>query len=154
MSPSLNTRPSPKIRDSRGRSNRYSRNNRLSTRTGFMITCPRCRQKVDRQALQCPYCQNPLKAHGHPGMTLHQAIDGGYLCDSCVYHADDTCTFPQRPRALTCTLYKDMNRVEEAISPLPVNRSLRLWCARNKGLILLAVLILGSIGLAFINSRR
>jgi Double zinc ribbon len=55
----------------------------------FMITCPRCQQEVDSQALQCPYCRNLLKAYGHPGMTLHQAIDGQSLCDRCVYNADD-----------------------------------------------------------------
>lgn len=119
-----------------------------------MITCPRCQRNVDSQALQCPYCGNVLKAHGHPGMTLHQSIDGRYLCDTCVYHTDDSCTFPVRPRALTCTLYRDTNRVEEIIPPLPLDRRLQHWAGRNKGLLLLLVLILGSIGLAFIGSRR
>jgi hypothetical protein len=119
-----------------------------------MITCPRCQQKVDSQALQCPYCRNLLKAHGHPGMTLHQAIDGQSLCDRCVYHADDTCTFPQRPHALTCTLYKDIHRLEESIPPLPLDRSLQRWAARNKGLLFLAILLLGTIAYTFINSRR
>jgi len=119
-----------------------------------MITCPRCQHKVDSQALQCPYCANILKAYGHPGMTLHQAVTGEFLCQTCLYHGDDSCNFPQRPYATSCTLYKNSQIIAEKIPPLPLPRVLKNWCLRHKGLLLLLTMILGSITLAFINSRR
>lgn len=120
----------------------------------IMITCPRCQHKVDSQALQCPYCFNIFKAYGHPGMTLHQAVTGEFLCQTCLYHGDDSCNFPQRPYATSCTLYKNSQIIAEKIPPLPLSRVFKNWCLRNKGLLLLLTLILGSIALAFINSRR
>jgi hypothetical protein len=119
-----------------------------------MLTCPRCHQNVDRQAIECPYCRTLLKAHGHPGMTLHQAIEGAFLCPTCAYHVDDSCTFPQRPQAITCTLYKNIQRAEEVIPPLPLSRVIQDWVFRHKGLLLLLAVMIGSIALAFINSRR
>ncbi|QQE65070.1 hypothetical protein GFS31_17550 [Leptolyngbya sp. BL0902] len=56
--------------------------------------------------VHCPRCQLVLKAHGHPGIPLHRALDGEPLCATCRYHADDSCNFPQRPQAQTCTLYR------------------------------------------------
>jgi hypothetical protein len=85
-----------------------------------MITCPRCQHKVDSQALRCPYCANILKAYGHPGMTLHQAVTGEFLCQTCLYHGDDSCNFPQRPYATSCTLYKNSQIIAEKIPPLPL----------------------------------
>jgi hypothetical protein len=120
-----------------------------------MITCPRCQQKIDSQALQCPYCSNILKAYGHPGMTLHQAVvKGEFLCQTCLYHIDDSCNFPQRPYATSCTLYRNNQTIVEKIPPLPLNRVIKNWCLRNKGLLLLLTIILGSVAIAFINSRR
>lgn len=75
-----------------------------------MPTCPRCHQTVDSQAIACPYCRTALKAHGHPGIPLYRASGETYLCDSCTYHEDDTCNFPQRPYAEECTLYHDRNQ--------------------------------------------
>ena len=74
-----------------------------------MPSCPRCRQSVDSQAINCPYCRTPLKAHGHPGIPLYRAEGEAYLCDSCAYHADDSCNYPQRPYAQECTLYQNLN---------------------------------------------
>lgn len=71
-----------------------------------MSYCPRCQQSVDSQAIACPHCRNLLKAHGHPGIPLYRASGQAFLCQSCHYHLDDSCTFPQRPFARECTLYR------------------------------------------------
>ncbi|WP_448574175.1 zinc ribbon domain-containing protein [Trichothermofontia sp.] len=70
-----------------------------------MSDCPTCHQPVPTQAIACPHCQTSLKAFGHPGIPLYRTETDAYLCQSCVYEADDTCTFPQRPYAQECTLY-------------------------------------------------
>jgi hypothetical protein len=59
-----------------------------------MPECPRCYQRVDSQAVACPYCKFDLKAFGHPGIPLHRASQDSYLCTTCLYHQDDTCNFP------------------------------------------------------------
>lgn len=61
--------------------------------------CPRCHQSIDSQAVACPYCRIEIKAFGHPGIPLHRAEGTSFLCNSCTYHADDSCNFPQRPYA-------------------------------------------------------
>lgn len=86
-----------------------------------MPTCPRCRQTVDSQAIACPYCRTALKAYGHPGIPLYRAEQGTYLCESCTYHADDTCNFPQRPYAEECTMYHDVTQ------PLVIERRSPSW---------------------------
>ena len=101
-----------------------------------MPNCPRCHQSVSSQVLTCPHCGTILKAYGHPGITLHQAVEETPLCESCSYHADDTCTFPQRPYAQECTLYNDVNQPEVNIKQIYVPRrslveKIRLWCQRN-----------------------
>lgn len=73
-----------------------------------MSDCPRCQQALDAQAITCPHCGLVLKAYGHPGIPLYRAHGGTYLCQTCVYHEDDTCNFPQRPFAKECTLYTDI----------------------------------------------
>ncbi|WP_008318465.1 zinc ribbon domain-containing protein [Leptolyngbya sp. PCC 6406] len=73
-----------------------------------MPSCPRCQTPVQTVAIQCPHCGLLLKAHGHPGIPLHQTLGSQYLCADCAYHADDSCTFPQRPQATTCTLYQSV----------------------------------------------
>lgn len=78
-----------------------------------MPTCPRCQTLVPAEAVQCPQCRLTLKAHGHPGIPLHQATGTTYLCGDCVYHQDDTCTFPQRPQATSCTLYVSEQGIAE-----------------------------------------
>ncbi len=77
-----------------------------------MSTCPRCQQSVRPTDLTCGICGEVLKAHGHPGMPLHRAVAGEFLCATCVYHADDSCSFPQRPQALSCTLYRNSQQAE------------------------------------------
>ena len=117
-----------------------------------MPTCPKCQKSVDAQALNCPNCDNPLKAFGHPGMPLYQSTDGTSLCDRCTYHLDDTCNFPKRPHAKTCTLFHDA-----AVPLVPETsvaktqfgwRGVKNWLYRHRGLIAIALLILISVLLA------
>ncbi len=70
-----------------------------------MQTCPQCQQAVKETAIVCPHCRTELKAFGHPGIDLHRTRGDRYLCETCAYLADDSCTFPQRPYAKECTMY-------------------------------------------------
>lgn len=108
--------------------------------------CPRCQQQVDSQAVTCPNCRTELKAFGHPGVPLHRAIGDRYLCDTCTYHLDDSCTYPQRPLAKECTLYDNWEEREQervAASRKPTwDEQLRSWCDRNQGLLLMVGLFM------------
>ncbi|MGK7874426.1 MAG: zinc ribbon domain-containing protein [Xenococcaceae cyanobacterium] len=120
-----------------------------------MSNCTRCHQPIDAQAVICPHCGNVLKAYGHPGIPLHQATGDTFLCDSCTYHEDDTCTFPQRPYAKTCTLYQDKSQpstTELSTSSYQYTRmrAVKAWCQRNKGLLILLGLIFISFLIALI----
>ena len=110
-----------------------------------MANCPRCRQSVDAQAVSCPYCRTPLKAYGHPGIPLHRATGEEYLCDSCTYHADDSCTFPQRPYAIECTLYQNIHQKQLQAQQLDKNSksaiALKNWLRRNSFWLLLVALL-------------
>ena len=118
------------------------------------MNCPKCDLSVDSQAIKCPHCNNPLKAFGHPGIPLYQAESGTYLCDRCYYHHDDSCNYPQRPYAETCTMFHDAN--EPLVLETPQYRSpgglvgFKLWCDRNKGLLLICGVIAISIALVVI----
>lgn len=113
-----------------------------------MPACPRCQQFVDAQALACPTCRLTLKAHGHPGIDLFRAEGEEYLCQSCTYHEDDTCNFPQRPYARECTLYR--NRSAEATIAYKPSRqfALKSWLRRNTTLLIIVGLILISLLIA------
>ena len=116
-----------------------------------MPNCPRCHQLVKSQAIICPHCQMELKAYGHPGITLHRATGDVPLCDSCIYHEDDTCTFPKRPYAKECTLYQD-RAVKDLYQKPQQNSSLslRLWLQRNLIWLVLVGLIVVSFILALL----
>ncbi len=111
-----------------------------------MSDCPRCHRPVQPRAIACPYCKTPLKAYGHPGIPLHRASGDAVLCDRCTYHADDTCTFPQRPHAKECTLFHDLDQpltgmVAESRGT-DWSRTLNSWLRQNAvwlGLIALLV---------------
>lgn len=114
-----------------------------------MPSCPKCHQPVDSQAVICPHCKNTLKAFGHPGIPLYQAEDDRYLCDRCTYHWDDSCNFPQRPYAKSCTLFHDaatplVVQVEPPASQLGW-RGIKNRLYRDRGVIAIALLILGSV---------
>lgn len=110
-----------------------------------MPHCPHCHQSVSAQAIACPHCKTLLKAHGHPGIPLHRAVGEVSLCQTCLYHADDTCNFPQRPDARECTLYRNQS---EALKPTHMPTSIgRNWFRRNNawlfllGLVAIALLL-------------
>jgi hypothetical protein len=99
-----------------------------------MNLCPQCRYSVASGVAQCPRCGLALQAYGHPGLPISYAQEGVPLCLSCVYHADDSCTFPHRPEALDCVLYRD-HTPESEIDPRAgrLGRSGRLWGSRMGG---------------------
>lgn len=115
-----------------------------------MPNCPHCHQPVDPQAVSCPYCRTSLKAYGHPGIPLHRATGKEYLCSSCTYDADDSCTFPQRPYATECTLYQ--NIAQKQLEALKKNSSsaiaIQNWLKRNQFWLLLLALVLVSFLIA------
>ncbi len=112
-----------------------------------MPACPRCEKPVLAAALNCPYCNLVLKAHGHPGMTLYRAKDEP-LCATCTYDADNSCTFPQRPEAMTCTLYQNTNATQNALQPASYPPPHRSWWRENMVWIVFGILIVVSIALA------
>lgn len=111
-----------------------------------MSKCHRCHQSVDSRAIVCPHCQIPLKAFGHPGIPLYQTTGAEYLCNSCIYHFDDTCNFPQRPYAQNCTLYHHQS--EPLVPPANSDNSsilpetVKIWFQRNTVWWLLLSLII------------
>ncbi len=112
-----------------------------------MPNCPRCHQPVDAQAVNCAYCHTPLKAYGHPGIPLHRADGEESLCQSCTYHLDDTCNFPQRPHARECTLYQNVSQVGMNQRPQNVTSFATLVSSafkRRQALIILLGLLLVS----------
>ncbi len=118
-----------------------------------MSTCSRCHQPIDSQAVSCPHCGNQLKAFGHPGIPLYQATDETFLCDRCIYHEDDSCNYPQRPYAKTCTLFHDKSLplVEEFQFSPPKGagiRAFQAWCSNNRGLLIIASILLISVLIA------
>ncbi len=112
-----------------------------------MPRCPRCDHWVKPTDLVCGTCQLTLKAHGHPSIELHRAAHGTALCVDCLYHADDSCTFPQRPHAQTCTLYQPTNSTPQPgnqpersrANPAPLTH---LWQRHKIWVILLGIFAL------------
>ncbi|MBP0001587.1 MAG: zinc ribbon domain-containing protein [Cyanobacteria bacterium SID2] len=111
-----------------------------------MTHCPRCDRPVPTDAVSCPHCRYSLKAFGHPGIPLHRAAKDEFLCNSCVYHHDDTCNFPQRPNATTCTLYQNLD--ESIEDPLPPRNKPVPWYRRYPALWVLLALFVVSLLLA------
>lgn len=105
-----------------------------------IIFCPRCQQQVESQAISCPYCRTELKAFGHPGIPLHRAEGNEYLCDTCTYHIDDSCTYPQRPLAKECTLYQNFEEYQaqqqQQQQQQKQNQNIGDWIRQNQTLIL------------------
>ncbi|MFM7447811.1 MAG: zinc ribbon domain-containing protein [Leptolyngbyaceae cyanobacterium] len=117
-----------------------------------MSTCPRCHQTVESRAIVCPHCRMTLKAHGHPGIPLYRATEDRPLCASCAYDADDTCTFPKRPNAMDCTLYRDVNQPVAITSRSGYRMGFRVqgWLRRNTGLLAVIGLILISLAIVLV----
>ena len=107
-----------------------------------MPDCPYCHQTVKASAVRCSHCGVSLKAYGHPGIPLYRAEGGTFLCQNCTYHADDTCTFPQRPHAKECTLYQDIN--QPALPSYPTRSQFgldRFWFQRHAGWLIIGGLL-------------
>lgn len=124
-----------------------------------MPQCPQCHQPIDSQAVICPHCRTPLKAYGHPGITLHRSPTGTYLCETCTYHADDSCTYPQRPYAQECTLYDDLEARQQEVElwqQLQKRQKLdwRSWYRRHPGLVGVILLLVVSIAITLLITRR
>ncbi|MBW4482573.1 MAG: hypothetical protein KME14_08520 [Tildeniella torsiva UHER 1998/13D] len=116
-----------------------------------MLSCPRCQATIESTTIQCPRCQLLLKAHGHPGMPLHRTEGDEALCATCVYDADDTCNFPQRPDAKTCTLYRSTAVKEELALPQPsIARQVSVWLGNHRGWVGLIGLLLLSLVLVLL----
>ena len=112
----------------------------------IMLSCPRCQASLEPMAIQCPRCQLTLKAHGHPGIPLHRAAGEEPLCTTCRYDADDTCNFPQRPYAQTCTLYRSLNQpLTTDLPPLTTGERFGLWLRTHRGVVALTGLLLLSL---------
>ncbi|MBT9317020.1 zinc ribbon domain-containing protein [Leptothoe spongobia] len=114
-----------------------------------MPSCPQCNQSISANTITCSYCGLELKAHGHPGIDLHRAQGDAYLCDSCTYHQDDSCTFPQRPQATTCTLYQDVTAAQERRLDVSEIYTIPRW-RKYSGWIVLGVIVAISIVLVVI----
>ncbi|MFP4299654.1 MAG: zinc ribbon domain-containing protein [Spirulinaceae cyanobacterium] len=118
-----------------------------------MPNCFQCHNLVDAEAVRCPHCGTTLKAFGHPGIPLYQATNEDYLCDTCLYHEDDSCTFPKRPYAKTCTLYCDrenpLGQNDAVVYQSPGGwMGLKAWCYRNRTLLILLIIVGISLWLA------
>lgn len=118
-----------------------------------MNYCPSCHQSSSSNSLYCPKCKSPLTAFGHSGIPLHQADQGTVLCSNCIYHLDDTCDFPQRPYALSCTLYQDQDIKLELPKTPKTSLSWRFWLYQNRGWLILVSLFLGCFLLVFLSKK-
>ncbi|MGB5973021.1 MAG: hypothetical protein WBG38_06870 [Nodosilinea sp.] len=115
------------------------------------MSCPRCQATIEPATIQCPRCRLTLKAHGHPGISLHRTDGDVALCATCLYDADDTCNFPQRPHAETCTLYRSLDAAQEPELPAPsLGQQTRFWLRNHRGLLGLLGLLLLSLVLVLV----
>jgi hypothetical protein len=109
-------------------------------------SCPRCHQLIDSKAIACPNCHLTLKAYGHQGIPLHRSTDQSYLCDSCTYHADDSCNFPQRPFAKECILYENLQdrklEQQRQMNEQSLDIIVKNWIQHHQFLLLLMTLLL------------
>ncbi len=121
-----------------------------------MSTCPNCHQPISSKAIKCSFCGTIFKAYGHPGITLYQAADTEFLCDTCLYHTDDTCNFPQRPYAKQCSLYQSpeiaptYQATNQPLSSNNIFKQAQTWLNRHRGVGLLITLIIISLLITFI----
>ncbi len=114
-----------------------------------MPECPKCRQPVETTAIACPHCRATLKAFGHPGVPLYRAEGEAALCETCVYHHDDSCNYPQRPHARECTLYTNQLRpLYSAIYRPSASSLIKSWFQQNLVWVMLGAILLVSVLLA------
>ena len=84
-------------------------------------------------------------------MSLNRTKDNRVLCNTCFYDADNSCIFPKRPHATSCTLYQNAEQKTEGptgierkpLYPVPWWQKInQLWLALG---ILIAVSMLIAI---------
>ena len=112
--------------------------------------CPRCQKLVASSAIACPHCRTPLKALGHEGIPLYQAVGDAVLCDTCTYHKDDSCNYPKRPLAKDCIMYVDVRIPQDPTPTQPIYSSspwhrFTQWANQNLGLLILGGLVIISL---------
>jgi hypothetical protein len=73
-------------------------------------------------------------------MTLHRAQGVTPLCADCTYHIDNSCTFPQRPVAITCTLYQPVNAKNTLYEDAKTLYRIPWW-RKYSGFLLLGVVL-------------
>jgi hypothetical protein len=84
-------------------------------------------------------------------MTLHRTEGDEALCATCLYDTDDTCNFPQRPTATTCTLYRSVKPAEDLALPDPsFGQQINFWLRSHPGLMALGGLLLLSLVLVLV----
>ncbi len=71
------------------------------------MKCSRCSTLYPAQATHCPTCG---KTSDYFGVPIIKATNAEVLCTTCIYHAEETCTLPNYPRATQCTLYRDQRQ--------------------------------------------
>ena len=126
---------------------------RLTSMSSSSDVCPRCRKDVSVKAIVCPHCRAPLKAHGHEGIPLYQAETGTFLCDTCIYHSDDSCNYPQRPVAKDCIMYVDRRKSQPSdygeftstSRSVSLGTALTSWVKHNLALLILLAMIVVSL---------
>ncbi|MGL5077193.1 MAG: zinc ribbon domain-containing protein, partial [Waterburya sp.] len=73
-------------------------------------------------------------------------------CDRCIYDQDDSCNFPQRPYAKSCTLFHDAAKplIPDQVTPTSQMgwAGIKNWFYRYRALIAIAILIVLSVFLA------
>ncbi|MBD2295471.1 zinc ribbon domain-containing protein [Anabaena sphaerica FACHB-251] len=120
------------------------------------LSCPRCHTLIDSQAITCPYCRITLKAYGHPGIPLHRSAGNDYLCETCVYHQDNSCNFPQHPHAQDCTLYQNLEeskvKLEYYTNNIGLSGNIKNWVKRHQGLVLVLGLLFVCLLIALFTS--
>jgi hypothetical protein len=101
---------------------------------------------VTPETVTCPSCGLVLKAYGHPGLHIYRSQPGTFLCETCAYHADDTCDIVKRPFVQDCTLYQDIHESpvpEEPARPATpaLNARIYFWLEQNPVFILLIIVL-------------
>lgn len=103
-----------------------------------MVDCPRCGTPTSNRTLNCQNCGYSLESYGafEPDVI---AAGSKILCSTCRYDRDDSCTFPDRPQATRCTLYRSLDEPVLVAYRPPFRFSNYIWVLVLGGLLLVSV---------------
>jgi hypothetical protein len=104
-----------------------------------VVDCPRCGTPTSNRCLNCQKCGYSLESYG--AFKPELAAGSKILCTTCRYDRDDSCTFPDRPQATRCTLYRSLDE------PAPVAYRPRFNIRNYIWVLVLGGLLLVSVGL-------